>query len=183
VVDPASLTYDQEAVNNVFLKGDVAFLNQGIPGIMAYAQDPARSKVVGQVKVGLVPGGKAGVSAALTLPEAYAIPKGSRNKATAWKFIAYMTSRESNKKLAQAIGILPIWTDQYTDRDLVKLYPYWADFSRQMGSAVGLSVITWYNNFVDVCIAETQKMVSGKVEPRQGLNEMADLLKEYEGKP
>ncbi len=183
IVDPASLTYDQEAVNNVFLKGDTAFLNQGIPGIMAYAQDPARSKVVGQVKVGLVPGGKVGTSAALTLPEAYAIPRGSKNKADAWKFIEYMTSRESNKKLAQAIGILPIWTDLYTDRDLVKLYPYWADFSKQMGSAVGLSVITWYNNFVDVCIAETQKMISGKVEPRQGLAEMADLLKEYEGKP
>jgi len=183
VVDPASLTYDQEAVNNVFLKGDVAFLNQGIPGIMAYAQDPARSKVIGQVKVGLVPGGKPGVSAALTLPEAYAIPKGSKNKAAAWKFIEYMTSKESNKKLAQAIGILPIWTDLYTDRDLVKLYPYWADFSKQMGSAVGLSVITWYNNFVDVCIAETQKILSGKVEPKQGLAEMADLLKEYEGKP
>src|SRR5271157_1119380 len=44
VVDPASLTYDQEAVNNIFLKGDVAFLSQGIPGIMSYAQDPARSK-------------------------------------------------------------------------------------------------------------------------------------------
>jgi multiple sugar transport system substrate-binding protein len=183
IVDPASLTYDQEAVNNVFLKGDVAFLSQGIPGIMAYAQDPARSKVVDQIKVGLVPGGKIGVSAALTLPEAYAIPKGSRNKAAAWKFIAYMTSRESNKKLAQAIGILPIWTDLYTDRDLVKLYPYWADFSKQMASAQGLSVITWYSNFVDVCIAETQKMLAGKLEPRQALAEMADLLKDYQGKP
>jgi len=183
VMDPASLTYDQEAVNNIFLKGDTAFLTQGIPGIMAYAQDPAKSKVVGQIKVGLVPGAKPGVSAALTLPEAYAIPKGSRNKANAWKFIEYMTSKDTNKKLAQQIGILPIWTSQYTDRDLVKLYPYWADFSRQMASAQGLSVLTWYNNFVDVCIAETQKMLSGKTSPRQTLDEMASLLKDYAGKP
>jgi len=183
VMDPASLTYDQEAVNNIFLKGDVAFLTQGIPGIMAYAQDPAKSKVAGQVKVGLVPGAKPGVSAALTLPEAYAIPKGSRNKANAWKFIEYMTSKETNKKLAQQIGILPIWTSQYTDKDLVKLYPYWADFSKQMASAQGLSVLTWYNNFVDVCIAETQKMLSGKTTPQQTLDEMAGLLKDYAGKP
>jgi multiple sugar transport system substrate-binding protein len=183
IMDPASLTYDQEAVNNIFLKGDVAFLNQGIPGIMAYAQDPARSKVVDQVKVGLVPGGKAGLSAALTLPEAYAIPKGSKNKATAWKFIQFMTSKETNKKLAQQIGVLPIWTGLFTDRDLVKLYPYWADFSKQMTSAKGLSVLTWYNNFVDVCIAETQKMLSGKMAPKETLNEMADLLKDYAGKP
>ena len=183
VVDPASLTYDQEAVNNIFLKGDVAFLNQGIPGIMAYAQDPARSKVAGQIKVGVVPGGKAGKSAALTLPEAYAIPKGSRNKSAAWKFIEFMTSRETNKKLAQQIGLIPIWTDLYTDPDLVKLYPYWADFSRQMGSAQGLSVLTWYNNFVDVIITESQKMLSGKADVRTSLNEMADLLKDYAGKP
>ena len=183
VMDPASLTYDQEAVNNIFLKGDTAFLNQGIPGIMAYAQDASRSRVVGQVKVGLVPGGKAGVSAALTLPEAYAIPKGSKNKAAAWKFIEYMTGKDVNKKLAQDIGILPIWTAQYTDRDLVKLYPYWADFSRQMGSARGLSVLTWYNNFVDVAITESQKMLSGKVSPQAALDEMADLLKDYKGKP
>ncbi|HTO22430.1 MAG TPA: sugar ABC transporter substrate-binding protein [Spirochaetia bacterium] len=183
VMDPASLTYDQEAVNNIFLKGDTAFLNQGIPGIMAYAQDASRSRVVGQVKVGLVPGGKAGVSAALTLPEAYAIPKGSKNKAAAWKFIEYMTGKDVNKKLAQDIGILPIWTAQYTDRDLVKLFPYWADFSRQMGSARGLSVLTWYNNFVDVAITESQKMLSGKVSPQAALDEMADLLKDYKGKP
>ncbi len=88
VVDPASLTYDQEAVNNIFLKGDVAFLNQGIPGIMAYAEDPSRSKVVGQVKVGLVPGGKPGLSATLTLPEAYAIAKGARNKAASFSWAA-----------------------------------------------------------------------------------------------
>ncbi|HUI70934.1 MAG TPA: sugar ABC transporter substrate-binding protein [Spirochaetia bacterium] len=183
VMDPASLTYDQEAVNNVFLKGDTAFLAQGIPGIMAYAEDPARSKVVGQVKVGLVPGGKPGVSAALTLPEAYAIAKGSKNKANAWKFIEYMTSKETNKKLAEQIGILPIWTSLYTDKDLVKLYPYWADFSAQMASARGLSVLTWYNNFVDVCIAETQKMLSGKSTPQDTLNEMAGLLGDYAGKP
>jgi len=183
VVDPASLTYDQEAVNNIFLKGDVAFLSQGIPGIMSYAQDPARSKVIGQVKVGLVPGGKVGTSAALTLPEAYAIPKGSTNKANAWKFIEFMTSRETNKKLAQQIGILPIWSGQYTDSDLVKLYPYWADFSKQMASAKGLAVLTWYNNFVDVCIPETQKMLSGKLTPKDALNEMAGLLKDYAGKP
>ena len=183
IMDPASLTYDQEAVNNIFLKGDVAFLNQGIPGIMGYAQDPVRSKVVGQVKVGLVPGGKVGLSAALTLPEAYAIPKGSKNKATAWKFIQFMTSKETNKKLAQQIGVLPIWTGLYTDRILVKLYPYWADFSKQMTSAKGLSVLTWYNSFVNVCITETQKMLSGKKTPQESLNEMADLLKDYAGKP
>jgi multiple sugar transport system substrate-binding protein len=183
VMDPASLTYDQEAVNNIFLKGDTAFLNQGIPGIMAYAQDPAKSKVVNQIKIAPVPGGKAGVSAALTLPEAYAIPKGSKNKATAWKFIEFMTSKETNKKLAQQIGLIPIWTSLYTDKDLVKLFPYWADFSKQLASAQGLSVLSWYNNFVDVCLPEMQKMLSGKSSPQDTLNEMADLLKDYAGKP
>ena len=44
-------------------------------------------------------------------------------------------------------------------------------------------MLTWYNNFVDVCIPETQKMLSGKLTPKDALNEMAGLLKDYAGKP
>lgn len=90
---------------------------------MAYTQDPNISKVAGQVKVGLVPGATPDLSATLTLPEAYAIPANSKHKEAAWKFIQFMTSRETNKILAQEIGLLPIWTDLYTDPDLLAKYP------------------------------------------------------------
>ncbi len=106
VSDPAGLTYNQAAAQDLFLKGDTLFMPQGIAGLMAYTKDATLSNVDGQVKIGLVPAVEGGKSAALTLPEAYAIPVNSQHKEAAWKFIQYMTSKETNKKLAQEIGVL-----------------------------------------------------------------------------
>ncbi len=183
IVDPASLTYDQEAAMNLFLKGETAFLPQGLAGFMAYVNNPDLSMVKGQIAVGQVPGARKGLSAALTLPEALAIPKNSKNKENAWKFIKFMTSRESDKKLAEEIGVLPIWIDLFGDKDLVKKYPYWVDFKDQMKTAKGLSTITWYDDFVDKCITETQKYLSGKGTAKDALNRMADLLSEFKNTP
>lgn len=183
IADPAALTYDQEAAQDIFLKGDAAFFPQGWPGMMAYADNPEVSDVVGQVKVAMVPGAEEGMTAALTLPEAYAIPVGSKHKEAAWKFIEYMTSKETNKVLAKEIGTLPIWLDLYTDPDLVALYPHWADFSEQMATARGLSTLTWYGDFVEACIAETQTALAGKATAQEALDAMVDVLGDYECVP
>lgn len=151
---------------------------------MAYVDNPDLSSVKGQISVGQVPGGKLGLSATLTLPEALAIPKNSKNKENAWKFIKYMTSKESNKKLAEEIGVLPIWTDLFADKNLVKKYPYWINFKDQMATAKGLSTITWYDDFADKCITETQRYLSGKGGTAQEtLDRMAKLLSEFRNTP
>lgn len=183
VADPASPTYDQEAAQNVFLKGDALFVPQGIAGLMAYSEDPNLSNVQGDVKVGLVPGAESGLTATLTLPEAYAIPANSKNKEAAWRFIEFMTDRETNKELAQEIGLLPIWKDLYTDPDLVEKYPFWADFSDQLDSARGLSQVTWYGNFVDVAAAEVHSALLGRKSAQQALDDMAKRLSEFECQP
>ena len=183
VSNPAGLTYDQAASQDVFLKGESLFMPQGIAGLMAYTADPAISSVQGQVKVGVVPGVEAGQSAALTLPEAYAIPANSQHKAAAWKFIEFMTSKESNKKLAEEIGLLPIWVDLYADPDLTAKYPHWADFQKQLGTARGLSKLTWYGNFVDIATAEVHKALAGEQTAQEALDATAAGLQEFECVP
>jgi len=183
VANPAGLTYDQATSQDAFLKGDTLFLPQGIAGLMAYTTDPSISKVAGQVKVGLVPGATADLSATLTLPEAYAIPVNSKHKEAAWKFIEYMTSRETNRVLASQIGLLPIWTDLYTDPDLLAKYPFWADFQAQLATARGLSKLTWYGDFVDVSIAEIHKALAGEQSAQQALDNMAKGLANFECQP
>lgn len=181
VVDPASLTYDQETAMNLFLKGETAFMPQGLSGLMAYADDPTLSSVTGQIKVSTVPGADASLSAALTLPEAYAIPAASENKDEAWQFIEFMTSKESNKRLSEEIGTLPIWTDVFVDADLIEKYPHWGQFRDQLDSVRGLSTLTWYDDFVDKCITEVQSSIAGRQTAEQALDTMADLLQEFEG--
>lgn len=180
VSNPAGLTYDQATSQDLFLKGSSLFMPQGIAGLMAYANDPEISSVVDEVKVGLVPGAEPDLSATLTLPEAYAIPVNSEHKEAAWKFIEYMTSPESNKKLAEEIGLLPIWTDLYTDPELTALYPFWADFAAQLGTARGLSTLTWYGDFVDVSTAEIHKALTGGQSAQEALDAMAKNLAEFE---
>jgi len=183
VSDPAGLTYDQAAAQDVFLKGKTLFLPQGIAGLLAYANDPAVSNVVNQIKVGIVPGVQEGQSTALTLPEAYAIPANSTHKAEAWKFIEFMTSKETNLALAREIGLLPIWMDLYTDPELTSLYPHWADFFKQLATARGLSTLTWYGDFVDVATAEVHRALAGEQTAQQALDAIAAGLAEFECTP
>jgi multiple sugar transport system substrate-binding protein len=152
---------------------------QGIAGLFTYTNDASISNVSGQIKTGLVPKTASGSSAALTLPEAYAIPVNSQHKDAAWKFINYMTSKESNKVLAKDIGILPIWTDLFADPELTALYPYWADFQAQLSSARGLSTITWYSDFVDISNAELHKTLAGKQTAQEALDNMASQLSNF----
>lgn len=183
VADPAALTYDQEASQDVFLKGGAAFFPQGWGGLIAFSNDPEVSDIVGDAKIGLVPKAEGGSTATLTLPEAYAIPAGSQNKEAAWEFIRYMTSKETNRWLAEQIGLLPIWTDLYTDPELVEQYPHWEQFSEQLETARGLTQVTWYGDFVDVAIAEIQKALAGEKSAEAALNDMASQLEEFECTP
>jgi multiple sugar transport system substrate-binding protein len=180
VSDPAGLTYDQTAAQDVFLKGGAAFFPQGIPGLLSYAHDESVSDVAGQVQVALAPGAEPGLSASLTLPEAYAIPANSQHKEAAWKFIEYMTSLETNKILAEEIGLLPIWVDLYTDPELTALYPEWAEFSVQLDTARGLSTLTWYGDFVDIAAVEIQKALNGEQTAQEALDATAAGLADFE---
>jgi multiple sugar transport system substrate-binding protein len=179
VANPAGLTYDQAASQDVFLSGQTVFMPQGIAGLQAYANDPSISKVQDEVKVGLVPNN----GSSLTLPEAYAIPTNSEHKDAAWEFIKYMTSKESNVYLAKEIGLLPIWVDLYTDPELTQIYPVWADFSAQLERVRGLSKLTWYGDFVDVSTSEVHKALGGEQSPQEALDAMAKGLSEFECVP
>jgi len=155
------------------------FFPQGISGLVAFANDANASSVVGEVEVGLVPaGGKS-----LTLPEAFAIPANSQHKEAAWKFIEYMTSKESNVVIAKEIGLLPIWVDLFTDPELTEMYPHWASFYAQLDNVRGLSTLTWYGDFVDIGQTEFHKALAGEQTAQEALDNMASGLAEFECVP
>ena len=179
VSNPAGMTYDQANAQNLFLTGNSLFFPQGISGLKPLADDETISSVAGEIEIGLVPaGGKS-----LTLPEAFAIPATSEHKEAAWKFIEYMTSVESNVVIAKEIGLLPIWTDLYTDADLTAQYPHWAGFYAQLDNVRGLSTLTWYGDFVDIGQTEFHKALAGVQTAQEALDNMASGLAEFECVP
>jgi len=179
VSNPAGLTYDQAASQNLFLSGNSLFFPQGISGLLPFSNDESISSVAGEVEVSLVPSG----GMALTLPEAFAIPANSEHKEAAWKFIEYMISVDSNVIIAKEIGLLPIWVDLYSDPELTKQYPYWAKFYSQLDNVRGLSTLTWYGDFVDIGQTEIHKALAGAQSAQEALDNMAVGLAEFECVP
>ncbi len=175
VADPAGLTFDQAASQDVFLAGRSLFMHQGIPGLAAFAEDDTLSSIQGQLAIGTVPAG----APSLTLPEAFAVPANSEHKEAAWAFIEYMTSEETNRFLANEIGMLPIWVDLYTDAELVAKYPEWESFSSQLGSVRGLSTLTWYGDLVDISTSEIHKALGGGQTAQEALDAIASGLDEF----
>jgi multiple sugar transport system substrate-binding protein len=90
-----------------------------------------------------------------------------------------MTSKDTNKTLAKEIGILPIWTELFSDPDLTAIYPYWKDFQAQLSTARGLTTVTWYSDFVDITNAELHKALGGEQTAQQALDNMASQLTKF----
>jgi multiple sugar transport system substrate-binding protein len=184
IVNPSSVTLSQEGASDLFYRGSSAFFFQGPPSTYSYANDSTKSSVVGNVEVAeWLPAQTTGLQTTLTLPEAFAIPKGSKNKAAAWKYIQYMISVERDKQRALEIGSLPIFQALYTDPELLKLYPYWAQFGKQSSVARALPLVDWYDELVQKTIVAVQEMLLGSKTPQAVADELAGYLKgkEYNG--
>jgi multiple sugar transport system substrate-binding protein len=175
IVDPGSLTADYETVANVFCTGGSAFMLQAWPGVYSLANDPESSSIVDQIAVANTAVHADGEQQmVLTLPEAMAIPKTSQHKDAAWKYIEYMSSKEFDKQRAETIGALPIWTDLFSDSDLLAKYPYWKNFAGQIASSQGLPNLTWYDEYTNVLMTEVQKMMLGQTTVDDGLKSIQD---------
>ncbi|HUX38861.1 MAG TPA: sugar ABC transporter substrate-binding protein [Rectinemataceae bacterium] len=184
IVNPSSVTLSQEAAADLFYQGSSAFFFQGPPSTYSYANDASKSKVVGQVEVApWLPGKTTALQATLTLPEAFAIPRTSAHKAAAWKYIRYMISPERDKERALDIGSLPLFKNLYGDPQLVKLYPYWAQFGKQSAVARALPLVDWYDELVQKTIVAVQQMLLGSKSPQAVGEELASYLrgKSYNG--
>lgn len=175
VYDPSSLMADYDTVANVFYSGTTAYMLQAWPGIYATSNDESVSMVPGQIEVADYSISVDGNSqAVLTLPEAMAIPKTSENKEAAWKYIEYMSSKEFDKEKCEAIGALPIWSELFSDAELLEKYPYWENFGKQSQYAKGHPDLLWYDEFSSIIQIESQNIILGTVSVEEGLAAMQE---------
>jgi len=186
VAHPSSITLSQEAVADLFYRGSTTFFFQGPPGTFNYANDKTKSNIVGQVGVASwLPAQTPELQTTLTLPEAFAIPKTSKHKEAAWKFITFIISKEKDKERALEIGSLPLFKDLYTDEELLKLYPYWKQFGAQSAVARALPQVEWYDELVQQAIVSVQEALIGSKSVQEAADKIADFLegKTVNGKP
>ena len=177
VIDPASLTMNQEMTANVFYNGSTAFFPQAWPGVYNASNDPSISQIVGEIEIAeYIPAVKPEYQATLNLPEALAIPATSKNPEAAWKYIEYMTSPERDKVRSLEIGTLPIWKAHFEDPELLALYPYWKNFGKQAEFARALPQLTWYDEWSYAEQIEVQNALMGTKTPQEALQSMYDAI-------
>jgi multiple sugar transport system substrate-binding protein len=118
-VDPASLQWTEQDVQNAFEAGKIAMMSNW-EAMYPQLNDPTKSKVVNQTDVGLLPGEGSVVSSSVTGSEGVAILKGSKHKEAALAFLKWVGSKEYQLAEFKQDGQYPTLQSLYTDPDTIK---------------------------------------------------------------
>ena len=113
ISNPSSVSYVEEDVRNVFSQGQAVFAtNWNYMYDMANNSDK-ESKIVGQVKVALMPAFKdSGVkSATINGSMGFSVAAKSPNKDAGWEYVKYLTSEAVQMKYSA--HMLPIWASSF----------------------------------------------------------------------
>lgn len=124
---------------DLFVQGNIA-MGPNTPHTFPMANDPERSNVVGKVGVGLIPAGQAG-SASFAETGGLAIPATSKNKASAWEYIKFVTGFDEEKRMAMEAGRIPANVAALNDPDVQDKYPHFALVDDQLQHPYGM----WMN--------------------------------------
>jgi multiple sugar transport system substrate-binding protein len=143
--------------------------------------DPAKSKVAGQLHVMLYPGGKAGMTGTYDGSESLGIAADSKHTDAAWKYIEFLTSKDVERQAFVKEKILPIWKSFYTDPEMIKADHDLPTILAQRKHIILRPGVVWYNEFSQIMQAALLQAVTGKKSPKQALDgaaaETAKLMK------
>jgi multiple sugar transport system substrate-binding protein len=119
----AALGYDEAASQQAFEAGKLLFLNNW-PYVYGEASIPGPgNQVAGRFGVTTLPGPGGPGSSSLGGAN-LAISAFSRHQVTALAFIKFLTSMASERQILINGSLPPVWTQLYTNRALIRRFPY-----------------------------------------------------------
>jgi multiple sugar transport system substrate-binding protein len=169
LVNPKSITYGEDDINGVFAGGNAAYM---FNWTYAYgvANDPAQSKVVGDVGIALIPGNGKVKSATVNGGQPLSITSGSKHPNEAWAYIVYMTGKDFQK--SYPANSLPIWRSLYVDPNVVKSSPAVVKVAKdQYDYIVNRPKVPYYSAFSSMLQVKIQEALLGKKSADQALEE------------
>jgi multiple sugar transport system substrate-binding protein len=116
------LAYQEPESLALFTQGRAIF-HRNWPYAWEVANDPATSKVSGRTGIAPLPAFPGGTSVASLGGWQLAISRFSRHPELAWKFVAFITGREMQKRIALFMGRAPTRAELYNDPEILKKYP------------------------------------------------------------
>jgi len=116
------LAYQEPESLALFTQGKAIF-HRNWPYAWEIANDPARSRVSAQTGIAPLPAFFDKKSVATLGGWQLGISRFSRKPELAWKFVAFMTSREMQKRIAVFMGRAPTRGELYRDTEILKKNP------------------------------------------------------------
>ena len=122
-----AVNYEEPESLEVFIQGRAVF-HRNWPYAWAVANDPEKSRVATRIGVGAMPAFRGHVSASTLGGWQFGISRWSQHPDEAWVFVKFMTSPESQRRLAVDGGLAPTRTGVYDDPYVREKMPHLKSF-------------------------------------------------------
>lgn len=170
-----ALSYEEESAQNAFASGKFLFLDNW-PDVYAALSAPGpQNKVYGKFGIAALPGpdgmGSSSLGGANLAISAY-----SQHQRTALDFIKYMTNLTNERQMLEKGSFPPVWTRLYTDKSLIRRYPYLPVLEQAINSARPRPAITNYDQASLAISSTVYEALTQQKQPQQALTEMAGQL-------
>lgn len=177
IADPASTELTDREVMESFLSEDVAFVMNWDFG-WAWSQDPSRSDVVDDARVGLVPGTENVVSSTTGGGSGPAIISTSEKKEEAWQFIEFFNRDEMQMDYLTELNILRITKKALLDEAILEEEPYATMFEQQQ-YAYPRARVSWYPQFSSTLQLEIHRALTGEKDIAEALEDAQNRINDY----
>jgi len=174
-IPKVTLSYEEQSSQDAFAAGQFLFLDNW-PDVYAALSVPGpENKVYGKFGVAALPGpdgmGSSSLGGANLAISAY-----SQHQRTALDFIKYMTNLDNERQMLEEGSFPPVWTRLYTDKSLIRSYPYLPVLEQAINSARPRPAITNYDQASLAISSAVYEALTQQKQPQQALTEMAGQL-------
>jgi multiple sugar transport system substrate-binding protein len=179
LANPASLGYEADDVKNVLTSGQAAF---GLDWTYVYsiANDPAQSKVVGQIGIAPAPGGNGAVASGTNGGMSMAVTRSSKNPDAALKYNLFIASQAMEEKYTDLL--LPEWKASFDNPTLTAKNPdLWATAKISFANLVIRPQVPYYSALSNAFQVALQKALTGEVTPKAALDSVAAQVPTLKG--
>jgi multiple sugar transport system substrate-binding protein len=176
-----AITYQEEQGRQSFEAGKLLFLRNW-PYVYGLAQTDGSSKVKGKFAVAPLPGDTAGKPGASSLGgHNTAISAFSDHKATAFDFLKFYQSEETQHFLALQGSLAPVIASQYDDPALIKKLPYLPVLKTSIENAVPRPVTPFYPAVTKAVQDNAYAAIKGDKPVQQALTDMQAAIQSAGG--
>jgi multiple sugar transport system substrate-binding protein len=166
------ITYQEEQGRQSFEAGKLLFLRNW-PYVYSLATTDGSSVVKDKFGIAPLPGIDASKPGASSLGgHDAAISQYSAHKATAFDFIKFLTSEETQKTFATKASLAPVISSLYDDPELVKQLPYLPTLKNSLANAVPRPVTPFYPAVTQAIETNAYAAIKGDKTVDQALKDM-----------